>query len=238
MPPVRKFEFFRDTFAFRNELVWQYSVDEQGRVTTKKNDPPPTYAHRCFVVARSARQFLFHADFQPELPRVTEAEYRKRIRRVVGRSPREASVEDERIVFPGFAGLREFSQTHEAALKGECGPVWQSYFLRSHWRMVFPISRTHQARESKSLLEKIEKGGVPIAHIVRFPELTINHGIVLFGAREDAEGIDFDVYDPNIPEGPTALRYDARTRTFLLPRNIYWGGGRVDLYETYRGWFY
>lgn len=238
-PALRKFDFYRDTFAFRNELYWEYLVDDAGKVTTRKVDPPPTYAHRCFVVVRSARQFLFHAEFRPGLAKASEAEYRKSIRQVVSRSASHSSDDDERIIFPGYNGLREFSQEQERALKANCGGSWQSYFLRSHWRMLLPISRAHQANEAGKLFAKLQSGRLPIVHIVRFPQLTINHALILLEAKPSAEGIEFTTYDPNLPEAPSRLTYHAATRTFLLPRNIYWAGGRVDLYETYLGgWFY
>src|SRR4051812_21093473 len=93
---TRRFDFFRDTFAFRNELHWEYLIDEKtGRVSTRKNDPPPTYAHRCFVVVRSARQFLFHARFTPDKPAISEAQYAEKIREVVKRAPWERSAAAE-----------------------------------------------------------------------------------------------------------------------------------------------
>lgn len=228
----RKFDFHRDTFAFRNELHWEYTVAPDGATTTRWNDPKPAYAHHCFVVARSARQFLFHAQFRPELPRVGEAEYRKLIRAIVSRSAREPG--ENKIEIPGFEGLRQFSQTHERALKEECGGSWQSYFLRSHWRMVFPVSRANQAAQSARLLQKLKLGEAPIVHVFRFPKVTINHALMVIGSNAHAEGVEFATYDPNLPEKPSALIYSERERTFLLPRNIYWAGGRVDLIEVFR----
>ena len=40
-------------------------------------------------------------------------------------------------------------------------------------------------------------------------------------------------YDPNAPDAPVQLAFDAGTRTFLLERNAYFAGGRVDVYEIY-----
>ena len=38
----RPFAFDRDTFAFANELVWEYRFDgADGKVATFKNDSPP-----------------------------------------------------------------------------------------------------------------------------------------------------------------------------------------------------
>src|SRR5208283_4028746 len=115
---VRAFRFERDTFAFPHELVWKYHFDPvTGAMTTFKADPPPAYYHRCFVMARSTRQFFYHARFEPELPAVDDQNYRKLVRAVVSRNPRRACADLERLVIPGYTGLRSFSQEHEPLLK-------------------------------------------------------------------------------------------------------------------------
>ena len=166
-----RFDFHRDTFAFRNNLVWEYTFDPRtGAASVRRNtDPDRDYSHRCFVVVRSVRQFFYHAAFLPEQPPCSSDEYRRRIRAVVGRSPRIPSAEDERIHFPGYDCLRAFSAAHEMLLKENCGGAWQSYFLRSHWRMIFPISRRHQEREAARLSAGLQAGRIPILHAVRFP---------------------------------------------------------------------
>ena len=106
-------------------------------MTTYKADPPPTYYHRCFVMARATRLFFDHARFAPELPPADGPACRKLVREIISRNPRRTCAGAERVVIPGFDGLRSFSQEHEALLKTECGAAWESYFLRSHWRMIF-----------------------------------------------------------------------------------------------------
>ena len=65
----RRFEFERDTFAFPNELVWEYHFDAAtGTTAARRRVPPPEYALRCFVLVRAARQFLYHARFDPTAP--------------------------------------------------------------------------------------------------------------------------------------------------------------------------
>ena len=236
---ARTFVFEHDTFGFRNELVWEYRVDPgTGQTTTRCAAPPPTYAHRCFVMVRSCRQFFQHARFEPGSPALDPAERSRRIRTVVRRNPRRVSAEPDRVVFPGFRGLRDFSIAHAPDLRAQCGGAWQSYALRSHWRMVFPITRRHQARQAEALQDRLRAGRLPIVHIVRFPQLTINHGLLLFGFEADATGVSYAAYDPNVPEQPASVRYDERSRTFTLPPNRYWAGGRVDVIEIHRSWFF
>jgi hypothetical protein len=235
----RRFLFERDTFAFANELVWEYRFDPAtGRLTTVRRAPPPTYWHRCFVMVRSARQFLYHARFEPGLPVADAAAYGALIRQVVRRSPRVPSPDPERIVIPGYDSLRSFSREQAGLLKAGCGGPWQGYFLRSHWRMVFPVWRRHQERMAEQLCHALREQPALIVHLFRFPHITINHGIVLFGATESQGEIEFQAYDPNIPEHPAKLVYSRTARTFSFPRTHYWAGGPLSVVEVYRDWPY
>jgi hypothetical protein len=78
----------------------------------------------------------------------------------------------------------------------------------------------------------------PLVHVVRFPQLTINHAVLLYAAKETDKEILFTTYDPNKPEHPAMLTFDRATRTFSFPFNDYWPGGRLDVYEIYRSWKY
>jgi hypothetical protein len=236
---TRLFQFERDTFSFSNELVWEYHLDPlTGRMTTFKNTPPPAYSHRCFVMVRSVRQFFYHARFDPAQPVAEATTYRTLIRQVVARSPRRPSAGMERIMIPGYDSLRAFSQAHEPLLKTECGGPWQSYFLRSHWRMVFPVWRRHQERMAQQLRRALCERLAPIVHLFRFPHITINHGIVLFGLKESDQDIRFDAYDPNIPDHPVTLIYKRAGQFFSFPRTRYWAGGPLSVIEIYRGGLY
>ncbi len=237
-PGGRRFEFARDSFAFPNELLWEYRVDgATGKMTFSKRDPKPDYALRCFVLTRVTRQFLYHVRFAPEQKTVDEQVYRQLIREVIRRSPLKPCPVDGQIVIPGYAGLREFSQAHEKLLKAGCGGAWRSYFLRSHWRMIFPISRAHQAHTAASLAGALRQNHSPIIHLVKFPSLTINHGMILFAVAETGSGLEFQAYDPNHPAAPVIMTFDRTAQTFYLPANSYWAGGDLNIIEIYRGWF-
>jgi hypothetical protein len=232
---VSRFEFHRDTFGYAHGLVWQYRLDPAtGEMHTFRTIPPPTYYHHCFVMVRSARQFLYHARFEPGQARVEAPAYRKIIRDVVGRSLRHRSLESERVVVPGYDGLRSFSQGHETLLKAECGSAWESYSLSTHWRMVFPIWGRHQERVARQLRRALHDGSLPLVHLFRFPRITINHGIALFSLTESAREIEFEAYDPNIPGHPVKLHYDLALRRFSFPRTHYFAGGAVSVMEIYR----
>ena len=234
---ARRFEFARDSFAFANELVWAYDCDPATRkMTFGPRHPKPDYAHRCFALARVARQFFYHARFAADQPVATSDIYRQLVRAVMARHPRRPCPSRDQIIFPGFAGLREFSRAQEKLLKLECGGAWRSYFLRSHWRMIFPFSRAHQSRTAVALAAALKQNHLPIVHLVKFPALTINHAIVLFAVTESGRGWEFESYDPNNAEAPERLAFDQTTRTFFLPPNSCWPGGELNVSHIYRSW--
>jgi len=236
-PVARRFDFKRDRFAYANELKWAYHHDAAtGKTTFAKRDPLPEYALRCFVVARAARQFLYHAQFDASAPADDEPTYRQKIREIVSRNPRVPCAPEQRVVFAGYSGLFEFSKAWEKLLKDECGGAWRSYVVRSHWRMIFPISRRHQTKTAEALAEHLRAGEAPIVHLLRFPKLTINHGMILYDVNETSEGLCFGAYDPNDSTKPTQISYDKRQKIFSLPANSYWAGGRLDVIEIYRSW--
>jgi len=104
--------------------------------------------------------------------------------------------------------------------------------------MILPVWRQHQQHMADQLVRALASQPAPIVHLFRFPQLTINHAIVLFGCAETPGSVQFRAYDPNIPSQPTELTYQRSDRTFYFPRNHYWAGGKLDVVEVYRGWFY
>ena len=235
----RPFIFGHDTFAYANELVWEYEFDDaSGKTTHRKRVPPPTYTHHCFVVARAAKQFFQNARFDPAQPPVDEKNYRQLVRRVMSISPRKAPAEDRKVVIPGYTNLFTFSRDWENLLQAECGGAWRSYFQRGHWRMIFPLARSHQDRMAEELLDSVQHNRPAVIHVVRFPSLAINHSLVVYGAKKSPNEIVFEIYDPNDPGKPSPLTFDRATHLFRLPRNGYFVGGRVDVYEIYHAWNY
>ncbi len=236
----RRFDFPQDTFAFANELVWEYEVQpELGTQTWRKRAVPPDYSHHCFVVVRAARQFWWHARFDPSLPRTNAAAYRDLVQEVVSRADDAVSPFEKRITIPGYANLRAFSAEHAPILQQECGGAWRSYLQRGHWRMVFPFSRPGQAANAADLKQRLEAGIPCVVHLVDFPGLKINHAVLLFDVRAEPNGdLVFQAYDPNTIAHPEELFYSAQERRFTFPTNRYFVGGAVDVYEVYRGWIY
>lgn len=235
---TRAFQFEADTFAYANELVWEYYYDEEGEWKHERNPDEPDYTHHCFVVARSARQFFQHANFDPALPQATQEEYADLIREVISLDPKKETPASGRIVIPGYANLREFSESHEEVLKETCGGSMQSYFQRGHWRMVFPFSRDGQNDEADALAASVQSNRPPLVHVVTFPRIRINHALLLYDVDVTDEALEFTVYDPNQPEAPATLTFDRATQRFTFPANDYWQGGSLNVYEIYRAWNY
>jgi hypothetical protein len=234
----RRFEFARDTFAFANELVWAYQFEPAtGKTTFCRRQSKPDYTHHCFVLTRAARQFCYHARFDAGQPIADDETCRQLIHEVVSRNPRKPCPGEKQVVIPGYASLREFSRARESLLKAGCGGAWRSYFLRSHWRMVFPITRAHQTRTAGQLFPALKQNISPIIHLVNFPSLSINHSMVIFDGAQTGRGFEFQAYDPNDPIQPAQITFDRESQTFFLPPNTYWAGGSLNIIEIYRGWF-
>ena len=234
----RRFDFAQDRFAFANELIWNYEPDPAtGRMAFCPRVPKPDYAHRCFVMVRAARQLLYNARWSSEATGTTDDYYRRQIRKVLARSARRPCAAGDEVVIEGYPDLHAFSTAKEKLLKEECGGAWQSYVLRSHWRMIFPISRKHQLATAARLITSLEQSICPIIHLVTFPALKINHGMIVFAAKEGGNEKVFTAYDPNNPDAPAELHFDCSRKTFSLAANRYWAGGDLNIIQIYQNWW-
>lgn len=221
----RPFRFERDSLSFENQL----SSGQKGR------EGEDSYTLHCFVMTRSARQFFQFARFDGDQPRLDDEGYRKLIRAVIAHDPSEATPpRGERILIPGYWNLYSFSKAREDLLKDELGSAAQSFMQRGNWRMVFPFSHDHQEETALSMDAEIRRNRPPVVHLVVFPGLSIDHAVLLYGAEESPTEIRFAVYDPNDYDQPATLVYDRARRSFWFPKNKYFAGGNVDVYEIYR----
>ena len=187
---ARRFDFERDTFAFSNELVWEYHFDPaSGQTRAVRRRPPPRYALRCFVLVRAARQFFYHARFEPADAPADDLTYRRLIRAVLagprgGRRPPRGAWSSR-----ATPGCGSSASAREPVVKAACGGAWRSYVQHSHWRIVVPVSRAHQHRTAGELLNAVADHSAPLVHLLRFPSLAINHGMVVIdGARTQRGG--------------------------------------------------
>jgi hypothetical protein len=230
----RPLKFPAGTLAITNETHWLYLRDPaSGTQRSVRRDPPPEYALRCFVLARTAKQFHAHADFAPERARPDEAAARRLVRQVVGRSPRSVSPSGRRVVIPGYPDLHWFSEAWPRVFQEECGGAWQSYVQRGHWRMILPFTRRSQEREAAALAAGVRAGRAPVVHLVDFPRLRMNHAVVFFEAVDAGPDIRFKAYDPNDPGTPIELVFHGSTGHFEMQPVAYFLGGKVSAYEVF-----
>ncbi len=234
----RSFALQRDSFSFANELRWQYEFTDSGEVVTKLSEPSPKFSLRCFPLVRAAREFFYHAQFRPDLPKANDEQYRAIVSEVMRRSSRCPAEPADKIVIPGFPDLHDFSAEHEDSLKSQCGGASRSFFQRGNWRMVFPVTKSSENKAALHLLDELRDSRLPIVHVYRFPDTTLNHAVLIYAAEENPSSITFLAYDPNDPARPATLTFDRESRSFLLERNRYFAGGTVKVYEVYRGIFF
>ena len=228
----------KDNFAFANELKWTYTFHEDGSFTSKDVEPEPKKPHRCFPMVRSAREFFYHARFESNAAKLSEGEYRELVEKVHGRNSRCPAKENERVLIPGYANLFEFSTAHPNLIQDEIGGSWQSFYQRGNWRMIFPILNWQERRTARELLDEVQHGRMPIIHVYRFPDVRLNHGIMIIGAEDRGEEIVFAAYDANNPGRAAELKFDKAKDAFVFERNQYFAGGPVKVYEVYRGTCY
>lgn len=228
---AREFNVIRDTFAFSNDTVLRYGLDEQGRLHISRRDKPVEFGHRCFVLARAVIQFDQFARFEPRQPKLTREEYYTRIKRLC-RVPVWSKGPREKIVFPGFKDLHDFSIAYEGLLKENLGNWGPSYLRFGNWRMGMGHLRAGQAAAGRWLKTSADQKILRAVYLARFPHM--NHVVVVYAAHPQRNGdIRFDVYDPNYPKEPSWLRYRADQRSFDFDRRWYFPGGRVNVMRVF-----
>ncbi len=227
---ARDFDLRRDTFAFSNDTVLKYGVDEQGTLHINKRDKPVEFGHRCFVLARSVLQFHQFVRFEPSQPRTSREKYHELIRRI-GRIPVWSSRE-EKVVIPGYPDLHAFSIAYEGLLKEDLGNWLPTYFRVGNWRMMTGHPRAGQAAGARWLADSMEQQKLRAIYMSRFPWM--NHAVVVYDMQRRANGdIHFIVYDPNYPNAPSSVDYIAAQRSFDFPKRWYFPGGRVNVMRIF-----
>jgi hypothetical protein len=235
--PPRPFNFEKDGFSFANETVWDYQngkpvVDGKKHDVTKEGEEG--YNRRCFVMSRAAVQFWKFARFDSSKPKLSDKELAARVREVTGRDVWRAPLPpSERTVIPGYANLRAASAAKTEVFQKNIGLGWPTYFRPGNTPLVFPPTRAHQARTNDELMESLRLGFPTILWLANFPELDMNHAVIVYAAVKKGAKTVYTVDDPNYSTGPKRLTYDPATRTFSYQKTFYFPGGTVDARPLY-----
>ena len=227
---AREFDPRRDVFAFSNDTVLHYEVTHDGRLhmgAKAKSDKP---THCCFLFTRSAMQFWKFARFEPRQRRLSEEEYRRRVRELFRIPP--WSGRTERIAFPGYADLWSFSREHEDTLRADLGSWLLTYLRVGNWRMMNPIIRLRQRHFAEKLFAAVSKGGIRAMYLAKFPHM--NHVVLVYHAERMPDGgMRFRVYDANYAGESARLDYLPKRNLFDFERRFYWPGGELRAFPVY-----
>jgi hypothetical protein len=219
---VPAFSFERDTFAFPNDIraFWP--------------DREDLYANYCFVLARGMRQFFAFARFDAAAPRLDHRGYVERVRDVAARAPWHAPIrEDERVVIPGYASLREFSRAEAPAIKEGLGGRFWTFVHWTNWRVGMPVSRTHQEGVLEEIRRELAAGRLVQLLVTNWPTLELNHTVVAFAARTNGRGVELAIWDPNEPARPGTITFDTGQSHFWATRMYATRPGMIRVFRMY-----
>jgi hypothetical protein len=232
----RPFVFDTDTFAFANETVWNYVAGKVQPEVPGASAQKRDYTRHCFVVTRAAVQFWKFARFDPHSKPLPPDQLADRIREVTERSVwLPALPTREKIVFPGYADLRDLSAANAGIFQANIGLGWPIYFRAGMMPIVAPVYREMEAQLNSEIYQDLRKNFPTIVWLYNFPSLDINHAVVIFAVQRDHQRYHYQVYDPNYAAAPKNLEYDADTRTFSYQPTFYFPGGPVSARAVYRG---
>ena len=233
-----EFRFDRDTFAFANQTVFEYR--EGHAYARKSKQRGDVYNRRCFVLCRTATQFYKFARFDPRGAPLDDKALAARIRSVTRRQVwADPLPENQRVVFPGYANLREMSKTRGKVLRANIGLGWTVYLRPSNGRIVYQHDPRYQEEMHAKLNQHLAHGRVFVAYLSTFPRITVNHAILVYKRKSFSPdtGIErYAAYDPNHPEAPRELSWSGKTRSFAYQKDVDFVGGFVRVYQVYGKW--
>ena len=219
------FAFASDTFAFPNLIRARHPGADD------------LYANYCFVLARGLRQFSQFARFDPGRPKLDRAGYRELVERVAARAPWQPALPPgERVVIPGYANLREFSQAEEAAVKEGLGSRFWTLWHWTNWRAGFVVTRAHQENVAREIVTELRAGRLVQLLVTNLPTIELNHTVVAFEARDTQRGIEFAVWDPNDPSAAGVILFDRVERRFWATRLHDTEPGPIRAFRMYYSW--
>ncbi len=188
-------------------------------------------------MTRTVMQFRKFARFDPAGMPLDDNQLGARIRAVSRHFAwQEPLPENERIVFPGYANLRQMSKACAEVFKENIGSGFITYFRPSNGRMFFQHSRKYQDRTHANLDAALSRGDLFVGYLSTYPKLSINHALLVYAREKLRPGDELEhylVYDPNHAEAPRQLTWSPRERAFSYQKDIDFIGGFVRVYRAY-----
>lgn len=230
-PPLR---FDQDTVGFANMTVFEYQ-NGIARVRRGESAKQKRYTRRCFVLCRTTMQFKKFARFDPHAPPLDDQDLAKRIRQVTRRAAwRDALPDDQRVVFPGYANLRQLSKARGFIVQRNIGYGWPTYWRLGNARTFFEPGIGYQEKTHQKLNAILGRGDLFIAFLTTLPRMRINHAVLVYAKGAGSAEIDrYLVYDPNHPEGPRQLWWSRPERSFEYQKDWDFVGGHLRVYQIY-----
>jgi hypothetical protein len=220
------FDFERDAFAFPNVIRARYPAGTKD-----------LYANYCFVLARGLRQFAQFARFDPAGPHLSHDEYVELVRQVTARPPwKPALPAGERVVIPGYAGLREFSRAEEGAVKAGLNGRWWTWVHWTNWRVGFRATPEEQEQVAQEIVDELGAGRLVQLLITNWPKIELNHTVVVYAYRMNGPALELTVWDPNNPESPGLITFDTAERRFWATSVYDTEFGDIRAFRMYYSW--
>jgi hypothetical protein len=228
----KTFVFPADTFGFENQTYFDYKpLTVTQTQIIRRHGRIPDFSRHCFQMCRAVLEFFQFAEFRPELPKVSESDYQKIVRRLSEIPPWSAGPR-AKVVVPGYKDLHSFSLGQAITLQRNLGLWWPSYWRVGNWRIVSPVPRSGQERMAKWLQAELDHERIRTVYITRFKP--INHCLVVYHYTSGQNGdLVFDVYDANQPGKLVHLTYRASDRSFYFDKTWYYRGGLVSVLRLY-----
>jgi len=232
---AQNLRFDRDTLSFANATVLDYQQGVARLRTGTDKEQSHRYSRRCFVMCRTVTQFQKFARFDPHAAPLSDQELAQRVRLVTKHAVwKDAFPDDQRVVFPGYANLRQLSKERRSVLQKNLGLGWPTYFRVGNYRMAFNLSRGYQRQMHEGLNSALARGQLFVAFLSDFPTLHINHAVVVYGKKPSNSNEErYNCYDPNHPDGPRELTWFPDKEVFNFEKDEEFVGGFTRVYQVY-----
>ena len=195
--------FDRDTVGFANETVFEYREGHPSVRRKRKKGKPERLTRRCFVLCRTMTQFHKFARFDPRGASLDDNALAVRFEMSLGERPGSRPLpKNQRVVFPGYANLREMSKARRKVVRDNIGLGWTIYFRTRNYRMLFEHDSNYHKETHANLNAALARGELFVGFLTTFPSLTVNHAILVYKRKavSPKTGIErYVAYDPNHP---------------------------------------